>query len=87
MARQDTEYNGWPNYQTWNVMLWMDNEEGAYRLYREKVERYKSKKLHFGGVAARMACEAAFGEATGDGVRFSNSRIKWVKIAEAMRAE
>lgn len=21
------EYNGWTNYQTWNVKLWLDNEE------------------------------------------------------------
>jgi len=24
-------YNGWTNYQTWAVKLWMDNDEGAYR--------------------------------------------------------
>jgi hypothetical protein len=23
-------YNGWPNYPTWNVALWMDNDEGGY---------------------------------------------------------
>jgi hypothetical protein len=86
----DTEYNGWPNYQTWNVMLWMDNEEGPYRMYREKVQRYRDRKPRarpFGAAAARAVCEAAFGDQTGDGVHFSNSRIRWGKIAEAMRAE
>jgi hypothetical protein len=83
----DKTYNGWPNYATWNVMLWMDNEEGAYRLYREKVQRYKDKERHFGGFAARRACEEAFGSETGDGISFTNSRIRWGKIAEAMRAE
>src|SRR4051812_36576109 len=28
-------YNGWPNYPTWNVALWMDNEEGSYSYARE----------------------------------------------------
>lgn len=28
-------YNGWTNYETWNVKLWMDNEEGSYRWGRE----------------------------------------------------
>ena len=25
-----SEYNGWPNYETWNANLWIDNEEGVY---------------------------------------------------------
>ena len=81
----DTEYNGWPNYQTWNVMLWMDNAEPAYRDYIETTDRFKAKKRRFGGVAARAVCERNFGDSTPDGVKFSNSRIKWGKIAEAMR--
>lgn len=28
-------YNGWTNYQTWNVPLWIDNEEATYRLRLE----------------------------------------------------
>ncbi len=24
------EYNGWINYETWLVALWIDNEEGSY---------------------------------------------------------
>lgn len=23
-------YNGWTNYETWNVALWIDNEQGSY---------------------------------------------------------
>lgn len=23
-------YNGWSNYETWNVALWLDNEQGSY---------------------------------------------------------
>jgi hypothetical protein len=25
-------YNGWKNYETWNVALWIDNEQHTYRL-------------------------------------------------------
>ena len=26
-------YNGWTNYETWNVNLWMSNDKGSYRHY------------------------------------------------------
>ncbi len=26
----DTRYNGWTNYETWAVNLWMDNDEGSH---------------------------------------------------------
>jgi len=29
------EYNGWRNYQTWNVALWIDNDPGMYALARD----------------------------------------------------
>lgn len=86
-TKKDTTYNGWPNYETWNVMLWMDNEEGAYTYYRERVRRFKEKGKTFHSLAARKACEDCFGERTPDGVSFNNNRIKWGKIAEAMREE
>ena len=30
----DTTYNGWHNYETWNVHLWLTNEEATYRYWR-----------------------------------------------------
>ena len=32
-----SEYNGWTNYETWNVYLWLSNEEGSYTWARELV--------------------------------------------------
>ncbi len=28
-------YNGWKNYETWNVALWIDNDQGAYHMRQE----------------------------------------------------
>lgn len=34
----DTRYNGWTNYETWNVALWIGNEEGSYRYWQDRTE-------------------------------------------------
>lgn len=34
----DKTYNGWTNYETWNVKLWIDNEEGSYNYWREAAQ-------------------------------------------------
>lgn len=32
-------YNGWSNYETWCVGLWLDNEESAYEYWRERAQQ------------------------------------------------
>ena len=33
----DTTYNGWKNWATWNVALWLGNDETLYRISRRFV--------------------------------------------------
>lgn len=33
------EYNGWTNYETWLVKLWMDNEQGTQSYFQEQAEQ------------------------------------------------
>ena len=33
-----TKYNGWKNYETWNVSLWMQNDEGFYSAAQQSNE-------------------------------------------------
>jgi hypothetical protein len=34
----DKTYNGWTNYETWNLALWMDNDQGLYSMRCEAAE-------------------------------------------------
>jgi hypothetical protein len=40
MTKDEEGYNGWTNYETWAVKLWMDNDEGSYRLFKEMAENH-----------------------------------------------
>jgi hypothetical protein len=31
-------YNGWKNYETWNVALWIDNEQGTHQMRQHWTE-------------------------------------------------
>jgi hypothetical protein len=51
-----TDCNGWKNYETWNVALWIGSDEGLYGLAREH-RSYKSfanmiMDPDFGSIAA-----------------------------------
>lgn len=35
----DGKYNGWTNYETWAVKLWLDNEEPIYRFWQKNADR------------------------------------------------
>jgi hypothetical protein len=50
----DKGYNGWTNYETWNLALWIDNEQGSSEYWREQAaevfkdtdEDDKAERIH-----------------------------------------
>ena len=46
MSDTKNGYNGWSNYETWNVALWIDNEPGTYE-ERRRMGREASDKNAF----------------------------------------
>ena len=37
----DNTYSGWTNYETWNVALWMNNDQGEQEYWIERAEELR----------------------------------------------
>jgi hypothetical protein len=64
----DTEYNGWTNYETWNVALWINNDESLYHLAREC------------GDYQTFVNEIGVGYSTPDGVKYADPKVNVIEI-------
>ena len=71
---QDTEYNGWTNYETWNAALWLGNDEGLYDIARRAMDFD-----HLLEIFRSYGCET-----TGDGVRWDDPKINAVEMDEML---
>lgn len=45
MATKEEGYNGWKNYETWCVGLWIDNERPSYDRAREMAVNAKERAV------------------------------------------
>ena len=70
-------YNGWANYETWNVALWLGNDETFYGVAQMWAEHgYKS--------LSHVLME--FNSTTPDGVKWNDSKLD-IKELNEMLAE
>ncbi len=73
----DTTYNGWTNYETWNVSLWIGNDEGLYHIAKDY--------CHIGYKAfAEMMMEMGEDNATLDGVKWNDSNLNYCELDEML---
>ena len=90
-AEENAGYNGWTNYETWAVALWIDNEQGTYLYARELLE---DKALDTGDAAEalkgwivnEMAPDlgaSMFADLLGAAL----SSVNWQEIAKHMKSE
>ena len=76
----DTTYNGWSNYETWNVVLWMMNDYGLYQTARQaaRVDLLNPYQF-FVDEMHDMNCQS-----TDDGVSWTDDNINQCEVNEAL---
>jgi hypothetical protein len=76
-------YNGWKNRQTWNVSLWINNDEPLYRCACDYVKRRKQagKKPTYSGF---VRSEGLANMRTPDNISFSGTRLDCKALDEMM---
>ena len=69
-----TDYNGWKNWETWNVALWISNHEATYKV----AQRYDS----YDHLIPRL--ELMWGQMTPDGARWMDGTIDTAALDEML---
>lgn len=69
-----TRYNGHKNWNHWNVSLWINNDEGLYRMAKDAIRRAANR----GAAASQLHHELTFtgNGCTPDGARYTKTAIR-----------
>lgn len=85
------EYNGWTNYETWLVKLWMDNDQGSYLMFQEQAEEHYRRNgmddISDLADSIKEAHEEMLPEVEGFAAGLLNaamSEVNWYEIAESL---
>lgn len=74
-------YEGWANYQTWNVALWISNEESIYRIARAYSLRRFSNYEEF----VTKILPSEHGDVTPDRVSWTDPTLDYDALDEFIR--
>jgi hypothetical protein len=72
---EDQTYNGWSNYETWNVALWIQNDEGLYEFAKGCTD-YKEV------IEVLYDCGS---KETPDGVKWNDKKLNHIELNEMLQ--
>lgn len=86
---EERKYNGWSNYETWVVRLWLDNEEPSYRYWTGQARVWHGRERAAYRLAEQLREElteaSPVNEPTvyGDLMNAALEEVNWLEIAES----
>ena len=78
----DTTYNGWKNRQTWNVTLWISNDEPLYRATVDFMAKHPTSRAPYPRFIKSLNLHD---ERTPDGIKWLGSRLDYKALTDFMR--
>ena len=79
-----TDYNGWANRSTWNVALWINNDEFIYKRASGFMNEDKSKKLK-NPYKSFIISNGMGQDKTPDGIKMYSTSLDYKALDEMMR--
>lgn len=73
------KFNGWSNWETWNVALWLQNIEGSSNRWCESTQAMSLSEWR-----AMLLLEFPV---TGDDVSLENELINWEEIYSSIKSD
>lgn len=81
-VNEATTYNGWANYETWNVSLWIQNDSSLYDMAGVFI---RSRKYYGNGPATYQAfTKFLVNNETPDGVSFTHKALDHAQLDEML---
>lgn len=100
MEQEGQKYNGWSNYETWTVSLWLGNDEATHNYWTDAAHRSIRDSEANRYMTKREAAEIALADRLKDEVNAGNrvqgaslyadllnaalSEVNWHEIAKSM---
>lgn len=84
VASEATTYNGWTNYETWNVSLYINNEYTIYKTACYWVSERKQLGLVVSYNAFIPVLEQRFTKITPDGVSWMEPKLNTAELDEML---
>ena len=78
----DNTYEGWKNRATWNIALWINNDEGLYRAAVDYIRTYPKSRNPYGNFIRSIGMQD---EKTPDGYKYLSINLCYRELNDMMK--